>query len=358
MKLFEDLVVVELAAVLAGPQVGQFFAELGARVIKVENRRTGGDVTRGWKGPREDHDAPASAYYHATNYGKESFLRDLRDPTDRAWLNEWLHRADIVISNFRPTAARKLGLAWEQLRADYPRLIYAELGGFGPGVERPAFDIVLQAETGWLSMTGTATGVPARLPVALIDILAAHQLKEGVLVALLQRQRTGRGCRVYSDLYAASLASLANQATNYLIGDTVPSRRGTEHPNIAPYGDVFCTADGREIVPAIGTEAHFRAFCALLGHPEWAADERFARNAQRVRYRPALNALLAPVIATWSSTELLEAADRSGVPLGLVRPLDEVLRTDRARTLLLTRTDATGRSVCSLRTVVWTLTPN
>jgi crotonobetainyl-CoA:carnitine CoA-transferase CaiB-like acyl-CoA transferase len=358
MKLFEDLVVVELAAVLAGPQVGQFFAELGARVIKVENRRTGGDVTRGWKGPREAGDTPTSAYYHATNYGKESYLRDLRDPADRAWLDNWLQRADIVISNFRPAAARKLGLAWEQLRTDYPRLIYAELGGFGPGEERPAFDIVLQAETGWLSMTGTSEGAPARLPVALIDILAAHQLKEGLLVALLQRQRTGRGCRIYTDLYAASLASLANQATNYLIGNTVPTRRGTEHPNIAPYGDVFRTADGREIVPAIGTEAHFRAFCKLLGYPEWATDERFADNAQRVRHRPALNTLLAPAIAGWSSAELLAAADRDGIPLGLVRPLDEVLNSERARTLWLSRTDESGRTVRSLRTVVWTLEPS
>lgn len=356
MNLFQDLVVLELASVLAGPQVGQFFAELGARVIKVENGRTGGDVTRGWKGAREDA-GPTSAYFHATNYGKECHLLDLRRDKDRARVERWLAKTDIVISNFRPAAAHRLGLAWEQLRTTYPRLIYAELGGFGPGDERPAFDIVLQAETGWLSMTGTASGTPARLPVALIDILAAHQLKEAVLVALLERNRTGRGSRVYTDLYASSLSALANQATNYLIGHTVPGRRGTEHPNIAPYGDIFRTADGREVVPAIGTEAHFSALCQLLGHPEWSTDERYCDNAQRVRHRRALNDLLAPVIARWSSEALLTSAGRASIPLGLVRPLDEVLESERAQTLRLTRTDETGREVSSLRTVVWTLDP-
>lgn len=356
MKMFEDLFVLELASVLAGPQVGQFFAELGARVVKVENRRTGGDVTRGWKGTGEDPAAATSAYYHATNYGKESFLLDLRDPAAKTQVDTWLSEADIVISNFRPAAAEQLGLSWTQIKDKYPRLIYAELGGFGPGETRPAFDIVLQAETGWLSMTGTTAGEPARLPVALIDILAAAQLKEAVLVALLRRERTGRGARVYTDLYAAALAALANQATNYLIGGIIPGRRGTEHPNIAPYGDSFTTADQREVVPAIGTEAHFRSLCTLLGRPELADDERFENNAQRVRHRSELQALLAPAIGRLTSQDLLSAARERGIPLGLVRHLGEVLEDERARSLRLTRKDEAGKEISSLRTVVWTLT--
>jgi crotonobetainyl-CoA:carnitine CoA-transferase CaiB-like acyl-CoA transferase len=357
MNMFKDLFVLELASVLAGPQVGQFFAELGARVIKVENRRTGGDVTRGWKGAGENPTATTSAYFHATNYGKESYLLDLRDATDKARVETWLSEADILISNFRPAAAEQLGMSWTQLRDRYPGLIYAELGGFGPGEARPAFDIVLQAETGWLSMTGTTAGEPARLPVALIDILAAHQLKEAILVALLQRERTGRGSRVYTDLYAASLSALANQATNYLIGGSIPGRRGTEHPNIAPYGDIFHTVDQREVVPAIGTEAHFRSLCELLGLPALAADKRFCDNARRVRHRSALNALLAPAIARWRSDALLAEAHAQSIPLGLVRHLGEVLEDDRARALRLSRTDDTGQEINSIRTVVWSLSP-
>lgn len=348
-----ELLVVELASVLAGPAVGQFWAELGARVIKIENRRTGGDVTRRWKLPAEDPADPYSAYYHSVNYGKEIHLLDLEEAGDRARADRWLAEADIVLSNFKPASARRMGLDYERLTAANPRLIYAELYAFGPEDDRPAFDIVLQAETGYLSMTGTESGEAARMPVALIDLLAAHQLKEGILMALWERERTGRGGRVTTSLYAAALASLANQATNYLVAGHVPGRMGTRHPNIAPYGDVFLTRDGREVVPAIGTEDQWRQFCEIL---EWEAGERYATNALRVRRREELNAELAPRIGAWERDRLLAACRQSRVPIGAVRTVDEVFSAPEAQPLLLER-QVSGRTVRSVRTVVFDRLP-
>ncbi len=351
-SLFSGLRVVELASVLAGPAVGQFFAELGAEVIKVENRRAGGDVTRHWKLPTEDPADEFSAYYHSVNYGKQTHLLDLEDPAERAQVEAWLQTADIVLSNFKPDSARRLGMDYERLSTLNPRLIYAELYAFGPADERPAFDVVLQAETGFLAMTGEPYRPPVKMPVALIDLLAAHQLKEGILVALLQRERTNRGGRVSTSLYASALASLANQATNWLIGGVVPGRMGARHPNIAPYGDLLRTADGHDVVPAIGSEAQFRGFCAILGRPELADDLRYATNKQRVRYREELLTALAPLVAAQKRDALLAACHRVRVPIGAVRTLDEVLSAPEAQALLLER-EVNGKMVRSVRTVVF-----
>ena len=191
--IFAGLTVVELASVLAGPAVGLFFAELGARVIKIENPVTKGDVTRAWKAPTEDKQKSDSAYYHSVNAGKEVHFLNLKTEEDRQQAYHLIEQADVVIVNYRVGAAQKLGMDYEYLNQLNPRLIYAELTGFGANDRRPAFDVVLQAETGFLYLTGEPDRPPVRMPVALIDILAAHQLKEGILVALLQRAQTGKG---------------------------------------------------------------------------------------------------------------------------------------------------------------------
>ena len=258
---FQGLRVVELAGVLAGPAVGMFFAELGARVIKIENSRTGGDITRQWKLSAEPEDSSVSAYYCSVNWNKEVRLLDLETREAQVEVHELVAGADLVISNFKPDSARRLRMDADTLRDLNGRLIYAQIDAFGPDEQRPAFDVVLQAEAGYLYMSGEPGRPPVKMPVALIDLLAAHQLKEAVLVALLQRERSGKGCTVRTSLFESALASLANQATNWLMGGLVPQPIGTQHPNIAPYGDIVHTADGKPLVLAVGTDRQFAALC-------------------------------------------------------------------------------------------------
>jgi crotonobetainyl-CoA:carnitine CoA-transferase CaiB-like acyl-CoA transferase len=349
----QGLRVVELAGVLAGPSVGLFFAELGADVLKVENKTTGGDVTRRWKLPEEKGEALFSAYYACVNQGKRTVLFDLRDPADFAQVEEAIASADIVISNFREDAARKLRLDYETLSRQFPRLIYGQITGFGPEDPRPAFDVVLQAEAGFLDLTGEPGGNPVKMPVALIDLLAAHQLKEGLLLALWQRDKTGKGTLVQVSLMDAALASLANQATNWLMGGVVPQRMGTQHPNIAPYGDLFACAEGAQVVLAIGTERQFTALCEVLGHPEWAEDERFRDNAARVRNRKALNHTLQTAIAERTRDTFTEACLARDVPLGAVRNMREVFESKHGRRLVVEWTLPDGSPAISVRSVVF-----
>ncbi|MCB9080872.1 MAG: CoA transferase [Lewinellaceae bacterium] len=351
---FAGITIIELASVLAGPAVGMFFAELGARVIKIENRKTGGDVTRRWKLPTEDPQGEFSAYYASVNYGKEVLLVDLADPEDRAWLDSLLMTADVVLSNFRPAAAQRLGLDFASLHQRFPRLIQGEITGFGDDdPDRPAFDMVLQAEAGFLYMCGEPGRNPVKMPVALIDLMAAHQLKEGLLLALWEREKTGLGSRVHCSLLAAALASLANQATNWLMGATIPQPMGSCHPNIAPYGDIYRCADGKSLVLAIGTEAHFRCLCQVLELEKLILDTRFTRNAERVRYRDALNALLAPAIVAWERDVLMTRLNDVGVPAGAVRNMAEVLSLPGAERSLLIYTLPDGTPARCLRTVAF-----
>lgn len=353
---FEGTKVLELASVLAGPAVGLFFAELGAEVIKIENPLTEGDVTRRWKAPGEDPAKTDSAYFRSVNFHKQSLFLDVSQPDDRRQVEALVQQADVVIANYRPGGGEKLGMDYASLSAINPRLVYAELSGFGPDDPRPAFDVVLQAETGFMHLTGAPDGPPVKLPVALIDLLAAHQLKAGILMALLHRERTGRGCRVSTNLYAAALASLANQATNWLIAGHAPQRMGSEHPNIAPYGDVFHTADGQALVLAVGVEAHFSKLCTVLGLPALPDDPRFRTNAARVAHRPDLVAALQSAIAAHSTrTALLEVLATNGIPAGAIRDLPDVFAQPLAQVLLVDTHDDAGQSIRCVQSVAFTL---
>jgi crotonobetainyl-CoA:carnitine CoA-transferase CaiB-like acyl-CoA transferase len=353
--VFEGLKVVELATVLAGPAVGLFFAELGAEVIKVENKNTGGDVTRSWKLPGEDARAVQSAYYAAVNWGKTAWFCDLLDEGDRLRVLEAIAAADIVISNFRPDVARKLGMDYESLSRCHTRLIYGEITGFGKDNPQPAFDVVLQAEAGFLFMNGESDGEPVKMPVALIDLLAAHQLKEGLLVALLDRERNGKGAFVTVSLFDSAIASLANQATNWLIAGHIPQRMGSLHPNIAPYGDIFYTSDHKALVMAVGSDRQFAALCDCLGRAELAADARFSLNADRLRNREALCKGLASAIAGFERDQLLEMLHKAGVPCGSIRNMQEVFEMPAAQALLLESFTPEGHRELRPRTVVFRL---
>ncbi len=333
-QFFVSLKVVELASVLAGPSVGMFFAEMGAEVIKIENKTTGGDVTRRWKVSGESANATFSAYYQQVNYGKQVFLLNLKEKADQDQAIQLIQEADIVISNFPPEKARKMRMDANYLRKLHPALIFAHLSAFGLDSKRPAFDVVLQAEAGFLFMTGHADGPPAKMPVALIDLLAAHQLKEGLLVALIHKMRTGQGSIVRASLLESAIASLANQATNWLVAGHIPQRMGTQHPNIAPYGDLFQSKDGKPLVLAAGTERQFKQLCQVIHIEEVSQQAAFQSNSERVKNRAALNHILAPAIAEWDRAELLSRLETAGVPAGAVRNMAEVFELPQAQALV------------------------
>lgn len=330
-----DLLILETAGVLAGPAVGMFFAELGARVIKIENKRAGGDVTRKWKLPVEDPAAPVSAYFSSVNWGKEHRWMDLKDPEERLVFDTLVQRADVLITNHLAADAEKLGLQRERLRTLNPRLIHGHIKGFAHRPQRPAFDVVLQAETGYISMTGTDQEHLAKLPIALIDVLAAHQLKEGVLLALWQRERTGKGAYVEVSLEEAALTGLINQASNQLMTGAVAQPLGTLHPNIAPYGEVFSCADGGRIILAVGSDAQFKGLCEVLQRSDLATDPNYDQNVSRVRNRQELSTELTRSIGAWIREDLLAALENAGVPSGAVNSIDVALDSAAARAMVL-----------------------
>jgi len=332
---FKDLIVIELASVLAGPAVGMFFSELGARVIKVENKKTGGDVTRKWRLPTEDKNNSVSAYYSSVNYQKEVLFADLTDINEKESVLDLIEKADVVISNYRPASARKMGFDAESLRELNPRLIFAELTGYGADDPRPAFDVVLQAEAGFLYMNGESDGQPVKMPVALIDILAAHQLKEGILLALLNRFKTGEGAFVTTSLLESAISSLANQATNWLMVKHIPQKMGTMHPNIAPYGDIFICADEKPLILAVGTEKQFTSLCEVLNVKELSEDTRFSVNAERVKNRLELKSILLPIIAAERRDFWMQKLYAKSVPVGSIRNMQEVFEDEKAQQMIL-----------------------
>lgn len=356
-KFFSGLKVVEFASVLAGPAVGMFFAELGATVIKIENKTTGGDVTRGWKHPSEAPESPISAYWCAVNWGKEHLFLDLRNETDRMQAVDLACSADVVVSNFKPSSARRMGVDAEALRRQNPRLIYAQLSSFADVEdESPAFDAILQAEAGFLYMNGEADRPPVKMPVALIDILAAHQLKEAILLALLHRERTGIGMTVSTSLMESALSSLANQASNYLMNGHIPQRMGTKHPNIAPYGDMYVCADGEMLLLAVGTERQFRHLCDCLDLAELPEQDDYATNSARVQHRTALNAILEKSLAKKALETWLTIFHEKGVPAARIRDMRAVFELPEARAMILEETRSDGTSTKRVKTIAFNLT--
>lgn len=335
--MFEDLIVVDCSTVLAGPSVGTFFAELGASVIKIENPAVP-DVTRSWKLGSEDKNTAVSAYFSSVNYRKNYRKLDFKNPDDLDQLTELIRDADIFLSNFKKGDAEKFGITDDFLHSINPKLIIGKISGFGNESDRVAYDLILQAETGFMSMNGTPESGPVKMPVALIDVLAAHQLKEGILTALLQRSKTSKGQTVSVSLYDAAICSLANQASNYLMEGHVPKRIGSLHPNIAPYGEIFSTKDGKLITFAIGSNKHFELLCEFLGLSKLVSDERFAVNVNRVANRTSLQEIIQEVISRFEASEILEFMHKHFVPAGLIQNLKEVFQNPESEHLVKTET--------------------
>lgn len=328
--------VVELASVLAGPAVGMFLAEQGATVLKIENKQQGGDITRSWKLPNEDPHANISAYFSAVNAGKTHLLLDLGNPTDHAQLHAYIQQADVLLMNFKPGDGHKFGLDQATITQQYPTLIVGVIVGFESQPNRVAYDVVVQAETGYMSMNGLPETGPLKMPVALMDLLAAHQLKQGILLALYERLKTGVGAWVSCSLEAAGISNLANQASNFLMTGAVPKQMGSLHPNIAPYGDTFTCADGKAVVLAVGSDAQFQKMMAILGRPAAATAVRLATNANRVKNRVYLQEMLEEAFAIQNRDAILALFIAAGIPAGAVRTLNEVFETPKAQSLVWT----------------------
>ena len=329
MDLFKELKVVDCSSVLAGPQVGTFFSELGARVIKFENAKTNGDVTRTWHTPLESKEK-ISSYYSSINYKKEVRFVDLSNAQDIAEIHAELETADIVLTNFKGSDAKKFQLDAEFISKKFPKLIQGIIRGFEFEKDRVAYDVVLQAETGFMYMNGSAEGGPTKMPVALIDVLAAHQLKEGILCALINRSKSGKGSAVEVSLEKAALASLANQASYFLMTGNIPQRMGSLHPNIAPYGELFQTQDDRWIVLAIGSDEQFRKLTVLLNTEKTSEDARFSTNTSRVKNRIDLHEILQQEFKKTTCDSFETQALESGIPYGRVRNMKEVFERDAA----------------------------
>lgn len=319
---------------LAGPSVGMFFAELGAKVIKVEHPQSG-DVTRSWKLPSEPKEASVSAYFSSVNYGKKYLKLDYTEEEDRSEFLKLIEKADVLLTNFKFGDAEKFNLTDEVLKAVNPRLIHGRISGFGKNSDRVAYDLILQAESGFMSMNGTPDSGPVKMPVALIDVLAAHQLKEGILVALIQRMTDNTGKTVDVSLYEAAVSSLVNQATNYLNQGFVAKRVGSLHPNIAPYGEIFITQDDKLVTFAIGSNNHFFKLCQFLDCLYLVDDESFAYNQVRVINRLKLQRILQEKIELIDSEVLMYAMEKEHIPAGIIKPLNEVLNEPTAQNMVL-----------------------
>ena len=310
----EGLLVADFSRVLAGPFATMLLGDLGADVIKVEHPG-GGDETRAWGPPWQ---GGHSTYYLAVNRNKRSVALDLKTDAGRRAARALAGRADVLVENFKAGALERLGLGFEEVARDNPGLVWCSVSGFGrgAGADLPGYDFLVQAMSGLMSITGPAGGEPTKVGVALVDVLTGLYAFGGVLAALAERQRTGRGQRVEVSLLGSALASLVNQASSYLCTGRPPVAMGNRHPSIAPY-ETLATAD-RPLVVAVGNDAQFARLCRVLGLPEAAADPRFATNADRVTNREALVGLLEEALAARGADDWVAALAGAGVPCGLV----------------------------------------
>ena len=312
------VVVADFSRILAGPYATMLLADLGAEVIKVES--PGGDDTRSWLPPVRDD---VSTYYLAVNRNKRSIALDLRDPDDQAAAQKLARRADVVVENFKPGGLTRFGLDYGTVAADNPGVVYASISGFGSGpkgASLPGYDLIVQAVSGLMSLTGSPTGEPFRAGISVFDVMAGLHATIGILAALNSRSTTGRGQHIEVNLLSSALSGLVNQSSAYVAGGVVPFRMGNSHPSLFPYEPLPC-ADGDLIVTA-GNNGQFRALVAALGIPELADDPRFARNEDRTARREELRPLLVERLRTRTTAEWFRDLSAAGVACGPINTID------------------------------------
>ena len=325
--------VLDLSRVLAGPWCTMQLADLGAEVIKVERPGTGDD-TRAWGPPWLEDDAGqrlTASYFLAANRNKQSIAIDLADPEGQALVRALAARSDVVVENFKRGGLAGYGLDWDSLRTVNPRLVYCSITGFGqdgPRADEAGYDFMIQAMSGLMSVTGPIGGAPHRVGVAVTDVLTGLNAAIAILAALRHAEATGEGQHIDMALFDVAVASMANQALGYLVSGDVPGRIGNEHPSITPYQS-FATADGH-IILAIGNDGQFRRFCDAAGVPDWPEDERFATNGARTVNRPALLALIEPLMASRTTTAWMALLAPVAVPCGPINGLDATFADPQA----------------------------
>ena len=323
--------VVDLTRILAGPYATMLLSDLGAEVVKIE-RPDGGDDTRGWGPPWVPGAGGASAYFTAVNRNKLSCTLDLKAAAGREILWRLVERSDVVISNFRPGVLDRLGFGWEAVRARAPRVVYAVINGYGaegPAAAKPSFDVIVQGESGVMDLTGQPEGPPTRVGISLGDETAGLLAVQGILVALLVRERTGRGQLVEIALHDGLLSLLTFQAQNWWAGGKAPTRIGNAHPSIVPYQTVP-TADGWMNV-GVGNERQWRRFCEAIGRPEWIDEPRFRTNADRLVHREELVPMIEAIFRERTTAEWMTKLSEVDVPCGRIRPVAEALDSPEAR---------------------------
>ena len=322
------ITVLDLTRVLSGPYATMMLGDMGARVIKVEQPR-GGDDTRAWGPPFV---AGESAYFLSINRNKESLTLDFKHPAGRRVLDSLIARADVLVENFRPGTLQRLGLSYEDLAPKIPRLVYCSISGFGqtgPKRARPGYDAIMQAEGGLMSITGSPEGDPYRLGIAIADIVSGMYAAYGIVLALLTRERTGRGQLVDVAMLDAVASLLTYQASIFFATGQSPPRMGNRHPTIVPY-ETFDTSDGT-IVIAVGNDQQWRKFCEAVGAPALADDPRFATNPGRVANYEALRPMLADRLRSRPADEWHRLLEAAGIPCGAVRSVEEVMNDEQVR---------------------------
>jgi crotonobetainyl-CoA:carnitine CoA-transferase CaiB-like acyl-CoA transferase len=351
--------VLELARILAGPWAGQVLADLGADVVKVERSKTGDD-TRAWGPPfieGKDGNHLGAAYFHSTNRGKRSIECDFESDEGKRIVKKLAARSDILIENFKVGGLSKFGLDYKSLAPDCPRLIYCSVTGFGqdgPYASRAGYDLMAQGMGGFMSLTGTADGEPTRAGVPVSDIMTGMYSVIGILAALAQRERTGKGCYVDTALVDTTVGVLANQGLNYLASRKVPERIGNAHPNIVPY-QVFSVADGYIII-ATGNDSQYQKLCGVLGAPELGKDPRYIDNKSRLANRAELIGKLTALTMKFKMQDLADGLEAVGVPAGPINNLDHVFEDPhiRHRGMLLNLASAHAKagSIPGIRTPI------
>jgi crotonobetainyl-CoA:carnitine CoA-transferase CaiB-like acyl-CoA transferase len=336
--------VLDLTRVLAGPYCTMLLADMGARVIKIEQPGKGDD-TRAWGPPFLNGE---SSYFLSVNRNKESVTLDFKQPAGRAILDRLIARSDVLVENFRPGTLERQGLDYPALASRHPSLVYCSISGFGqvgPKRDLPGYDAVVQAEGGLMSVTGAADGPPFRLGVAIGDLVAGLLAAQGITLALYARQRTGRGQNIDIGMLDGVAALLSYQAGIFFATGEVPRRLGNRHPLIVPY-ETFTASDG-DFVVAVGTDEQYRRFCGAVGLDALAVDPRFATNASRVTHYDTLRPLIADALRGRTRAEWIDALTAAGIPCGSVRDLGEVL-TDphlQARAMIETVEHARAGSI-------------
>lgn len=326
--------ILDLSRILAGPFATQLLGDMGADVIKVE-RPGSGDDTRSWGPPfvagRDGQPTGESAYFLSANRNKRSVEIDIASSTGQTAIRKLLESCDVLIQNFKPGGLAKHGLDYDSLAKRFPRLVYCSISGFGhtgPNRDKPGYDLLAQAYSGIMAITGDPNGEPMKTGVGIADIMCGMYASNAILAALRHRDQTGQGQHIDIALADTTMSWLVNAGVNYLT-DGREERLGNQHPNIVPY-QVFATADGHAII-AVGNDAQYRRLCTILDRPDLAQDPRFATNPTRLENRDALLAELEPLIRSWPKSDLIARMESAGVPGGPINRLSEVFASDQAQ---------------------------